>query len=398
MHEYKTGLPENETELERLLELLGPIFHFPRERAPKFREAIGDDNFRVVRSDEDLAGGLTVVHMGQFFGGRSVSTAGIVAVGIAPQYRARGAASALMSDLMRELHREKRCALSTLYPATVPIYRKAGYGLAGVQCDISMQTGMIDMREYGPALRAIESDKDRQAAERLYREFVQRQNGPLDRGDYIWNRIRESRGDKAQGYLVVENGEPTGYIYYLIKDHAPGMPYGDNMHLYVTDMAAVTAPAGRRLLTLLADHRSMEQHVKWTGGPSPVLLAHMREAIARIQLHATWMVRIVDVERAFKERGYASMLDGEVHFEVSDDVIESNNDRFVLSVRNGEAQVRRGGNGDVKLHVRALAALFTSYRTVHELVSLDLAEATEPAAQAANAMFAGPSPWMSDMF
>lgn len=395
---YQSGPPRDEAELLQLLKLLGPIFHFPAERAPKFREVVGDENFRVVRRGNEPAGGLCIVHMGQYFGGRSVSMGGISAVGIEPAFRARGAASVLMSETLREMHREKRCAISSLYPATLPIYRKAGYGLAGVQFNISMPTNQIDVREYGPELRAIESDEDRLATERIYKEHVQRHNGPLDRGDYIWDRVRESRGEKAHGYLVCEDGRPTGYIYYLIKDHAPGLPFGDNMHLSVTDIAATTASAGRRLLTMLADHRSMEQYAKWTGGPSPALLAHLREDIATVQLHATWMVRIVDVERAFKERGYSPLVEGVVHFEVLDDVIEANNDRFILSVRNGEAQVQRGGRGDVKLHVRALAALYSGYRSVHDLIVLDLAEATEPGAIAANAIFAGPAPWLGDMF
>lgn len=392
---YQVGPAGDEAELLRLLEILAPIFHFPAERAPKFRDAMGDENFRVVRRGAELAGGLGVVLMGQFFGGRRVSMGGIAAVGISPAFRARGAASALMADVLREMHREKSCAISTLYPATVPVYRKAGYELAGCGFEINLPTSQIDVREYGPTVRPIGSDDDRELVERMYREHAQRHNGPLDRGPYIWNRVREFRGEKAHGYIVEDAGRPAGYIYYLIKDGPDGW---EGHHLLVSDIVALTPPAARRLLTLLGDHRSMEHYARWFGSASPGFLAPLREVAHKAKLHETWMVRIVDVERALKERGYAPGIDAEAHLEVRDDLIEANNGRFVLTVGRGEASVSRGGRGDVKLHVRGLAALFTGFRTVEELVLMDLAEAGGAAATITNAVFAGPAPWLGDTF
>ena len=38
-----------------------------------------------------------------------------------------------------------------------------------------------------------------------YTEFARHQNGMLDRGPYLWNRVRTPRGDETQGYLVKRN-------------------------------------------------------------------------------------------------------------------------------------------------------------------------------------------------
>ena len=56
--------------------------------------------------------------------------AGIGAVGVLPENWGRGAGSRLMQRTLREL-REGGFCLSTLYPATLTLYRKAGYECAG---------------------------------------------------------------------------------------------------------------------------------------------------------------------------------------------------------------------------------------------------------------------------
>ncbi len=390
MH-YTVGPASSETELQQLLEVLSPVFHMPVERAPRFRLAVGDANFRIVRTTDCVVGGMAIVHMGQYFGGRSVSMNGIVAVGVAPHFRARGAASALMAETLREMHRDKHCAISTLYPATVPVYRKAGYEIAGGHYETSIDLDRISPRDATLPIRPL-VDADMSAVKRLYQTAVQHHNGTLDRGDYLWNRVREPRGEKAAGYVVLEEDHFTGYVFYIVK----GNP--NEEYLALTDIAATTPTAGRRLLTLLSDHRSMEHHAQWHGGPSPSILLHLREAPARVKLHCYWMLRIVDVPRALAERGYPTCINDELHLDVRDDVIDANTGRFVLRVADGAATVTPGGTGSLSLHVRALSMLYSGHRSVHDLIAVGQAESDQLSIGIADALFRGPEPWMVDMF
>lgn len=389
--DYTVEPPRDESELQRLLDVLSPIFHMPLDRAPKFRQAIGDANFRVVRRGAIVAGGMGLVHMGQFFGGRSVSMTGIVGVGIAPHFRARGAASALMAETVRELHRDKRCAVSTLYPATVPVYRKAGYEFAGGLYETSIELDRIDTRQPALEVRSA-TDRDIDVVKQLYTSAVRNHNGPLDRGEYMWQRVRQPRGETATGYLVLEDDRPTGYLFHVVKGHP------NEEFLRITDMAATTPDAGRRLLTLLADHRSMEHRAEWYGGPSPAMLLLLREAPARIRLNSYWMLRIVDVERALAQRGYSPYVSAELHLDVSDDLIGDNSGRYVLRVTDGKPTVERGGDGSFRLDVRALAALFAGHQPTADLVAVGLAECDAEVAEVADALFLGPEPWMADVF
>jgi predicted acetyltransferase len=81
----------------------------------------------------------------------------------------------------------------------------------------------------------------------------------------------------------------------------------------------------------------------------------------------TWLLRVVDVAKALEKRGYPSGVQAELHLEVQDDLIAENNGRFILSVSHGQGEVTRGGTGELKLHIRELAPLYTSLFTPYQL-------------------------------
>ena len=92
--------PRDEQELQTLGNILQTVFRIPPERTEQFLKLVGREHFRQVTAGGELAGGLALVPMGQYFGGRSVGTAGIVAVGIAAHFRQTGAGSQLMRAIL----------------------------------------------------------------------------------------------------------------------------------------------------------------------------------------------------------------------------------------------------------------------------------------------------------
>lgn len=65
---------------------------------------------------------------------------------------------------------------------------------------------------------------------------------------------------------------------------------------------------------------------------------------------------------------------------------------------DGRGTVEKGGSGTLKLDARALAALYTGYLTAQELVAAGMLQAPPEALAAAGLVFAGPRPWLPDMF
>lgn len=381
----------DDDERRRFRRILCDTFAFTPERCQAYLELVGLTNVRVVRVGGVLAGGLTVLRKGQWFGGRPVPMAGIAVVATAVEHRARGAATALLRAVLAELHGDG-VALSTLFPATLPLYRRVGYEQAGLACEVALPAGAIDVRERSLHVRPA-GPGDEAAIRRVYTAWARRASGNLDRIEFNWRRAREWRGEPAQGYVVGRGAEIEGYAFLL-----PRATEAQRLNLRVTDLACTTPAAARRLLTLLADHRTARDQVEWRSGPADPLLAHLAEAPYTVRCPTRWMLRIVHVARALAERGYPPGVEAEVHLEVRDELLPQNAGRWVLRVAGGRGAAERGGRGALEVDVRGLAALYSGYLTAAELVLAGLARGPEAELAAAGAVFGGALPWMRDEF
>ena len=106
--------------------------------------------------------------------------AGIAGVVVSPEYRGRGVGTGLMSATAVR-GRELGFPVSALYPATVPVYRRTGWEIAGVQTRNTITTRLLrelrgerrEVREVGPRTpRMLGIMREQYAAGRV--------NGPRD--------------------------------------------------------------------------------------------------------------------------------------------------------------------------------------------------------------------------
>lgn len=379
---------DGEAELRRLGEIEGWSFGVAAAESAAWLGRAGLEQVRVAVSAGSVVGGLLLIPMGQWFGGKSVPMTGVAGVGVAAEARGRGVARALMAHSVRELA-EKGVALSALYPATVPLYRSAGYELAGCRFQVEIGPSQIGIQERGLELREIVA-ADAEAIRQLYRARARTQNGYLDRGDYIWARVTAPRNEPARGWLVEEQGVVQGYVY--LRQKANGLSY----ELAVTDLCAATRPALRRLLTFLADHRSLGERVVWHASPSDPFVTELPERGAEIRMAHHWMLRIVDPIAALALRGYPLGSRGELELELRDELLGDR--RLRLAVEDGAARVEPGGSGALRLDVKGLAALYSGFATPASLRLGGLADGDQASLERAASLFALPMPTMPDMF
>jgi predicted acetyltransferase len=325
--------------------------------------------------------------MGQWFGGRPVRMTGISAVGIEPAERARGSGTEFMRAVLEEL-RASDVPLSTLYPATQTIYRRCGYELAGDFVHYRLDADHIDVRD---RKLDVELTDDRDTIKAIYGAFAARTSGMLDRSDEWWNRVFEPWKRDVSIYVARGDTGPEGYILYWRDDGEPR----DRM---VAEVIALTASARRRILTFAADHRSFIGSFEWVGPPAEPTRFFLSEPRVAVHRSWPWMLRLVDVSAALTERGYAQAVDAELHLDVTDDVLPANSGRFVLRVCGGKAEVQSGGDGALRIDVRALAPLYTGYMSAHELLATGYVQGDEQSLLAADAIFGGPAPWLADFF
>ncbi len=385
------GPPRDAQEVSAVSDIVMHSFGLSRADLAAWAQRTGNENMRVLREGGQVAASLISIPMGQWFGGRSVPMVGVGTVGVSPVHRGRGTATRLMGHLLREA-RASGAPLSTLFPATQPLYRRVGYEHAGARYEIRAQVPALVLGERTLSLRAIEP-KDEAAVTACYQRLARTRPGWLDRGDVLWGRVRVLRGEPAHGYLVEGASGVEGYVYLVRRQVEPL-----KLELVVTDLVASTPAAARRLLSFLGDHHSLAKEAVWFGGGDEPLLMLLKEQSYAVKLHFHWMVRVLDVAAALEARGWPAGAAGALHLEVEDDLFPENSGRFVLEVSDGVARVRRGGEGRMRLHVRSLAPLYTGFYRAEGLRAAGALEADDDSVRVAMNLFSGPQPSMRDMF
>ncbi len=388
---FDVGLPRSAQEIERFNEISADAFSSSVEQTSRYLDIVGSDRLRVVRADGNVLGGLVILQNGQFFGGVSVPMGGIAAVAIAPEHRGTGAASDLLLAALCELRDEGR-PISSLYPATVKLYRRVGYELAGHDPEVVLPARSIELRDRALTIRRVR-DADAAAIREVYRAWASGTAGNLDRNAFNWERVRKEGDQQAQGFVVCNGAQIEGYAYVLTKADAQG-----RHHLWVRDVVAITPAAVRRLLTFFADYRTTRGDIILRAGYGDPLLMPLREAQYTLRPRTRWMLRIVDVAAALEKRGYPAGVVGELHLQVDDDALEENGGSYVLRVADGRGRVEQGGDGRLRLDIRGLAALYSGHLSPADVVLAGLGEGPREDVAAAATVFAGPTPWMRDDF
>jgi predicted acetyltransferase len=386
-----SGYVQNEGELKALAGAVAWAFGGSVDESLKWLTGAGRQHVRVLARGERVQAGLLEIPMGQWFGGQSVATLGVAGVAVVPEARGQGLASRLLLDTLRNA-RKRGIALSTLYPATLKLYRDAGYELAGTRFSYSARAR--DLPRQKPALQMVPlGEAELAISEQLYRTVARETQGYLDRSPYIWDRVRAPGSKPARGVLVLGPAGPEGYLF--MSQHLTGVPGHD---LVLSDLVAATPGAARQLWSFLADHRSTVAKVRWYGGPSEARLFAFPERVYSMELTDYWMLRIVDVERALSARGYAD-VSVDLDLQIEDSVLPENSGRYRVQVRSGSATVERAqGLGKLRLRATALACLYSGFASAEQLKRAGHIDGDDAAVTALSAGFAGPAPGLCDHF
>lgn len=369
--------PQHPEELKQLGNILIQCFNAPGE--PVFLNRIGIENTRILKSEGQIAGGLGLLSLGQWYNGVNIPMVGIAGVGIAPEYRGKGSAIALMKSVLEELYTQE-VPISVLFSAAQPLYRKAGYEQAGALCSWEVPTNTIQSQKHTLEVRSLNLDSD--LFEKLYKQQAPNNHGFLDRNSVIWETIKQSN---PQTYAYQFGDE--GYIIF----------YQEQDRIVVRDWVLRSAAAVKQFWTFLANHRSQVDRIEWKSSPVDALSLSLPDQTAKLKWLRCWLLRIVHLQHALQQRNYPT-INAELHLDIQDAILPNNQGKFILTVENGRGIVTPGGRGELQLEIRSLSPLYTGLFTAEQLAQASLLAGTPEAIQTATRIFASSNPWMPDFF
>jgi predicted acetyltransferase len=376
-------------DLESLVDLLVEAYHVDRQWVAEGLRQRSTDRFRMLREGESLQAALELIPLGQWFGGRRVSTGAVAWVATRVAARGTGVAKRLLQSTLEELRRSGM-ALSTLYASTASLYRKQGYEWAGQSVRYELPLAAIGTRRRDGELQRL-APAIGPEVHAVYQACARRDSGLLDRDAVLWTEQFDPLPSPAlAAYVVRYDGQAEGYVLIDEKPH--------DRRLMLRDVLFTTRRAGERLLTVLADHGSLFERAVYWGGPDDPLAHLLPEEVAQPVHHKRWMLRIVNLPAALEGRGYTLPLRGALHLDVSDPCLTENSGRWLVQVEGGRARVTRGGEGRIRLDIGALAALYSGYARPELLTLMERVAGPAEDLALAGLLLAGPRPYMADVF
>ena len=393
--EFEYSAITTSEEVKQLGKILDQCFiGSPGDEEESYINKIGAENYRLIRHDKQIIGGLGTIPLGQWWGGQCIRMTGICGVGIAPEHRGSGAALSMMQHTLKEIY-ASGTAISVLYPQMQSLYHKVGYEQAGSFCIWEIPTESIQIKE--KPLSVIPIPNDAEILYELYPKQAGLVNGYLDRNSAIWKFVFKPYEEETfYSYLIGSVEEPQGYI--IFSQHRKRTEDGTILLLRVKDWVVLTPAAARTFWSFLFSHRSRIDKIRWRGSVVDPLTLLLPEQTAKLKLSERWMLRIVDAVKALYERGYPLGVETELHLEIQDELIPENNGKFILFVAGGCGTVSKGGKGELQLDIKTLASLYSGLYSPQQLQLAGKLSATEAAILAATQIFTGISPWMADFF
>jgi predicted acetyltransferase len=341
--------------------------------------------------DGRLATTYAVLPLTMRANGRAVALGGVSAVGTLPEYRRRGLLRQITVQSFAEM-RERGQSVAALWASQAAIYQRYGYGLASAQLSYRVDAadvGFADGDAGSASVARVFGDSAFETVKRVYIEFVAARTGYLHRARPLWlNNALSTAMGPVHVAVASRDARPVGYVIYHLRDSPVGHPTR-NQEIIVRDVAWLDADAYRSLWSWLGRH-DLVGRIGWARAPidDPASELFVEPRLLRAEWRDGIWLRIVDAAAALAARGYAGC--GALILEIAADAIAPwNAGRLQLDVSADAADVRStAATPDVRLTVKALASLYSGYRSARQLRSWGLLDGDDAAIERTDALFA----------
>jgi predicted acetyltransferase len=389
-----------EEDRERVVEVLATSLNFPVRDAVERKERFWIEDMRAAYVDGKVSATAGEYRFGQWFGGRRLACCGIWGVATMPELRGLGLASSCVGELMDEARR-RGDAVTALYPAVLEPYRGLGYELAGTFDDHRIRLDALPASDGAelPRVEVVDPDRDLGDIVACYARWARTIEGAIEPDERFWRtRLLERPWDETFRAIVVRDaGSVTGVASFDRTADASG-------HLDIgfgLDCTAFVANDRRALRALIAyarGHRGIGRWLGWAGAPNDPLTMLVGVQAVEVHQRYRWMLRLLDVRRAFEGRGYPA-IDATVTFAVDDPRYPDNAGPWTLRLEGGAASLTPASTHDrVPISINVLSSMFSGYLRPHDAARLGMMDADDPAVEVLAAILAAPDPWCPFFF
>lgn len=398
--EVRTSAPD---EVGRALD---GIWHYFGGRATdedveRFAPILPPERVHVVVDDGAIVGGGGAYRFETTVpGGKALPTAGVMAVGVLPTHRRRGALTKLMQRQLADAH-ERGEPLALLYASEGSIYSRFGYGLASLAGDIELPKEHALLRDDEPIGQARLLDTEEEALELLpgiYDRVQEETVGMFTRSSDWW-RIRRfyrrpgQSGGQQMRVVIEVDGRSEAYALYRLSFGVRHMITDTTLH--VTE-ALGTSPRALAAIWrfLLGIDWVARIEAEWLPLDHPLFHWLLEPRRMRFTVGEALWVRLVDVGAALVAR---DLGEGAIVLDVRDEFCPWNQARWRLE---GGAADRTTAEADLRLGVSELGSVYLGGFTFDQLRRAERLEEMKPGAAAwADALFQTErQPWCPELF
>ena len=363
----------------------------------------GPDNLiaRVTRpewtlcafDDGKLATSFSTLPFTMRANGMAMRLAGVSTVGTQPEYRRRGLVRRIHTQALLQM-RDAGQSVAALWASQAAIYQRYGYAMSTVLRAYSVDT--VDIRFHdgdggtGRVERiALEDGYD--VIKAIYIEFIADRMCYLHRAKDLWlNNVLDPEEEDGPIWVAICHdtaGRATGYVVYTLRADKVDHP-ARGQELKVRELVWLDQDAYRSLWSFIAGH-DLVGRVTWNAAPAddPAFEFFLEPRLLGARDHEGAWYRIVDVPAALAGRGYD--VSSDIALGIADDPLTPWNDGvWRLETGSEGAHVHATTrSADLQMGVKALASLFTGFRSATELANWGLLEGNPDAVIRADAIF-----------
>ena len=313
----------------------------------------------------------------------------ITSVTTYPEYSGRGIMRRLIRMSLERMKEGKR-SLALLFPYSIPMYRKFGWEIVSNKISYKVKDSQIvpnRKRKSSGFVRRVEWDDERFV--NLHARFALATHGCIFRNKEAWEEYwRWEEDDTVVAVYFSKEGEPLGYMVYLIKE--------DVMH--IKEMIYLNMEAQMGLWDYISAHYSMIEEVRGYAYHSELMAFILEDGNVTETIRPYIMARIVDVEE-FIEDYRVDPYEGDVvfDFEVSDPFLEWNDRTFRILFSGGRASITdRPAQHHVRMSIGTLTTLLLGYMPASQLSRLERLEGDQEAIEALDEILIHEIPYISD--